>query len=219
MWESSPENCDKHFRDSVWRSVDEAVDLKDCDVYTYQSDLESDPFVEQGSIWSFNYFFYNRKQKRILYFSCRAISKAVAGDVRRWGGPIPAASLSCSVFRLAARAPEPPSAGGAGGTLYADLVHVRSPRPRPAAGRHHLERLCWIRVRWRCAGAGRGALLLRGRHGQAGGRGQPGWHDTGAAESRLPREGSRAFGSQPIDHLGCLAALLVSAGRLVSGPV
>lgn len=40
---------------------------------------------EQASIWSFNYFFYNRKMKRILYFSCRAISKAAADEVGRRG--------------------------------------------------------------------------------------------------------------------------------------
>ncbi len=33
---------------------------------------------ESGSVWSFNFFFYNRKMKRILYFSCRATSKAAA---------------------------------------------------------------------------------------------------------------------------------------------
>lgn len=81
VWEASPENGDRHFRDTLWKSVDEAVDLKDCDVYSYQSDLESDPFGEEGSIWSFNYFFYNRKLKRILYLSCRGISKTAAKDV------------------------------------------------------------------------------------------------------------------------------------------
>lgn len=27
-------------------------------------------------MWAFNYFFYNKKMKRILYLSCRAVSKA-----------------------------------------------------------------------------------------------------------------------------------------------
>lgn len=30
---------------------------------------------EKGNVWSFNYFFYNKKLKRILYFSCRGHSK------------------------------------------------------------------------------------------------------------------------------------------------
>ena len=30
---------------------------------SYKSDMESDPFGEKGSVWSFNYFFYNKKLK------------------------------------------------------------------------------------------------------------------------------------------------------------
>jgi len=55
--------------------VDEAVDMKDCDIYSYKSDLEDDPFGEEGSVWSFNYFFYNKKLKRLLYLCCQAISR------------------------------------------------------------------------------------------------------------------------------------------------
>lgn len=31
---------------------------------------------EVGNVWSFNFFFYNRKLKRILYFACRGRSRA-----------------------------------------------------------------------------------------------------------------------------------------------
>lgn len=30
---------------------------------------------ERGNVWSFNYFFHNKRLKRILYFSCRGLSK------------------------------------------------------------------------------------------------------------------------------------------------
>jgi hypothetical protein len=33
---------------------------------------------EKGSVWFFNFFFYNRHTKQILYFSCRAVSKSAA---------------------------------------------------------------------------------------------------------------------------------------------
>ena len=59
----------------LWRSVDEVIGLVDCDVYTYKAVAEGDPFCDETNLWSFNYFFYNRKLKRILYFSCRAVSK------------------------------------------------------------------------------------------------------------------------------------------------
>ena len=39
---------------------------------SYNPDLDSDPYGEEGSLWSFNYFFYNKKMKRILFFTCRA---------------------------------------------------------------------------------------------------------------------------------------------------
>jgi len=63
---------------ALWSAVDEAVDLKDCDVYSYKTDLESDPFGEDGSVWSFNYFFYNRKLKRLLYLCCQGIPRHAA---------------------------------------------------------------------------------------------------------------------------------------------
>ncbi|XP_027766700.1 repressor of RNA polymerase III transcription MAF1 homolog, partial [Empidonax traillii] len=41
---------------------------------SYNPDLDSDPFGEDGSLWSFNYFFYNKRLKRIVFFTCRSIS-------------------------------------------------------------------------------------------------------------------------------------------------
>ena len=110
--------------------------LRDCAVYSYKAELDSDPFGEQlgcftgyrfprschnevllscglsciclsdvhalqqktpltrcagctaaedGNVWSFNFFFYNKRRKKILYFSCRGISKAVTGkDGGNW---------------------------------------------------------------------------------------------------------------------------------------
>ncbi|KAL2609241.1 hypothetical protein R1flu_027814 [Riccia fluitans] len=61
--------------DCLWASIDEVMDLADSDVYACVPDFEGDPFADQGSMWSFNYFFYNKKLKRILCFSCRCVSK------------------------------------------------------------------------------------------------------------------------------------------------
>uniref|UniRef100_A0A8I4A2S0 Repressor of RNA polymerase III transcription MAF1 homolog n=1 Tax=Callithrix jacchus TaxID=9483 RepID=A0A8I4A2S0_CALJA len=51
----------------------EEICLAECDIYSYNPDLDSDPFGEDGSLWSFNYFFYNKRLKRIVFFSCRSI--------------------------------------------------------------------------------------------------------------------------------------------------
>lgn len=46
-------------------------------VCSYNPDLDSDPFGEEGSLWSFNYFFYNKKLKRIVFFTCRSVRSAL----------------------------------------------------------------------------------------------------------------------------------------------
>mmetsp|Transcript_7617 Transcript_7617/g.21675 ORF Transcript_7617/g.21675 Transcript_7617/m.21675 type:complete len:231 (-) Transcript_7617:92-784(-) len=81
VWEKTPGFGDSPLLESLWTAIDEAIEMKECDVYTYNSDHETDPFGEKGNVWSFNYFFYNKKLKRILYFSCRGKSKtAVEGE-------------------------------------------------------------------------------------------------------------------------------------------
>ncbi|CAF1360873.1 unnamed protein product [Adineta steineri] len=44
-------------------------------IEVYRPDGTSDPFSESGIIWSFNFFFYNRKLRRILFLTCRADCK------------------------------------------------------------------------------------------------------------------------------------------------
>ena len=44
IWEDTPGCGDTPFLDSLWTAMDEAVTLKDCDVYSYKSDGEDDPF-------------------------------------------------------------------------------------------------------------------------------------------------------------------------------
>uniref|UniRef100_W5MQU3 Repressor of RNA polymerase III transcription MAF1 homolog n=2 Tax=Lepisosteus oculatus TaxID=7918 RepID=W5MQU3_LEPOC len=58
----------------LWSAIDQEISLQNCDIYSYNPDLDSDPFGEEGSLWSFNYFFYNKKLKRIVFFTCRSIS-------------------------------------------------------------------------------------------------------------------------------------------------
>ncbi|KAA8529336.1 hypothetical protein F0562_033865 [Nyssa sinensis] len=45
---------------------------------SYNPDSDADPFRERGSIWSFNFFFYNRKLKRVVSFCFYCISNLVA---------------------------------------------------------------------------------------------------------------------------------------------
>uniref|UniRef100_A0A8C3USW1 Repressor of RNA polymerase III transcription MAF1 n=1 Tax=Catharus ustulatus TaxID=91951 RepID=A0A8C3USW1_CATUS len=78
----------KALKPLLWDAVDEEICLSECDIYSYNPDLASDPFGEDGSLWSFNYFFYNKRLKRIVFFTCRSIrwDTGMQGIPEFWGG-------------------------------------------------------------------------------------------------------------------------------------
>lgn len=59
---------------SLWQNLSTEIVPEECDVYSYNPDLDSDPFYEEGTLWSFNYFLYNKKLKRIVFFRASAFS-------------------------------------------------------------------------------------------------------------------------------------------------
>eukprot|EP00499_Haloplacidia_sp_CaronLabIsolate_P015193 CAMPEP_0196780676 /NCGR_PEP_ID=MMETSP1104-20130614/8387_1 /TAXON_ID=33652 /ORGANISM="Cafeteria sp., Strain Caron Lab Isolate" /LENGTH=247 /DNA_ID=CAMNT_0042150891 /DNA_START=40 /DNA_END=783 /DNA_ORIENTATION=+ len=62
------------FLSDLWTTMDKEIDLRSCQVLSYIPDMDKDPLSE-GALWSFNYFFYNKDRKRIVYFTCKAMSK------------------------------------------------------------------------------------------------------------------------------------------------
>lgn len=63
-------------KQQLWESIDREINLNDCEFYSYNPDLTSDPCSEDGCLWFFNYFIYNKKMKRIVFLSCRCNSKS-----------------------------------------------------------------------------------------------------------------------------------------------
>jgi hypothetical protein len=56
----------------MWSVIDKEMSLKDCTVYCW-APLE-DPFDgEEASIWSLNYFFFNKEMKRVAYIYVRGV--------------------------------------------------------------------------------------------------------------------------------------------------
>ncbi|KAL8723961.1 MAG: hypothetical protein Q9181_007055 [Wetmoreana brouardii] len=56
-----------------WRLIDKEMSLKDCSVYAYVP--EEDPYDgDEGAIWSFNYFFFNKTKKRVCYIYLKSLS-------------------------------------------------------------------------------------------------------------------------------------------------
>ena len=57
----------------MWHLIDREMSLKDCSIYCYSP--EEDPYDgEEGAIWSFNYFFFNKARKRVCYIYLRGLS-------------------------------------------------------------------------------------------------------------------------------------------------
>ncbi|KAG0729090.1 Repressor of RNA polymerase III transcription MAF1 [Chionoecetes opilio] len=62
----------------LWAALDTAICLRECEIYTYNPDQTSDPYSEDGCLWSFNYFFFNPRLKRIVFFTMRSVSQYCA---------------------------------------------------------------------------------------------------------------------------------------------
>lgn len=62
---------DCQFLSKLWKSVNESVELERCEVFSYQPDMNDDPFSD-GILWSFNFFIYNKERGRIAYFMSNA---------------------------------------------------------------------------------------------------------------------------------------------------
>mmetsp|Transcript_18813 Transcript_18813/g.61452 ORF Transcript_18813/g.61452 Transcript_18813/m.61452 type:complete len:232 (+) Transcript_18813:255-950(+) len=76
-WAQHPARTEQPLLEALWSAIDEVITLCDCDLYSYKAQVDEDPFSEEGNLWAFTFFFYNRRQKRILCFSCRAVSKTM----------------------------------------------------------------------------------------------------------------------------------------------
>eukprot|EP00382_Lankesteria_abbotti_P002619 CAMPEP_0113845364 /NCGR_PEP_ID=MMETSP0372-20130328/717_1 /TAXON_ID=340204 /ORGANISM="Lankesteria abbotti" /LENGTH=245 /DNA_ID=CAMNT_0000814401 /DNA_START=209 /DNA_END=946 /DNA_ORIENTATION=+ /assembly_acc=CAM_ASM_000359 len=64
------------FIQDLWTAVRGVVDLRCVDIYSC-----SDPFSNDGGLFSFEYFFYDKLQKKILFFSCVTQSKYADGGL------------------------------------------------------------------------------------------------------------------------------------------
>ncbi|XP_076942112.1 uncharacterized protein LOC143611880, partial [Bidens hawaiensis] len=70
VWNESDE--DGSLLETLYKALDQVINLAECEIYSYDPNSDADPFIEKGALWSYNFFFYNRKLKRVvsLRFSC-----------------------------------------------------------------------------------------------------------------------------------------------------
>lgn len=61
---------------AMWTLLSSISDLQKCQVYSYHPEDEDDPLgVGNGKIWSWTYFFFNAREKKLILFTCHAKSK------------------------------------------------------------------------------------------------------------------------------------------------
>lgn len=67
------DTLNSNFRTELWNTIDECIELDKCDVYTYNDDDNVE--LSAGKLWVINYFFYNKKLKKILFLGASAANK------------------------------------------------------------------------------------------------------------------------------------------------
>eukprot|EP00002_Diphylleia_rotans_P028003 TRINITY_DN5641_c0_g2_i1.p1 TRINITY_DN5641_c0_g2~~TRINITY_DN5641_c0_g2_i1.p1 ORF type:complete len:223 (+),score=52.69 TRINITY_DN5641_c0_g2_i1:356-1024(+) len=76
---SFPRDEQAPFLSRLWKALDDAISVRDSHIYSYIPNSEDDPLVVPGAFWSFNFFFYNKALKRIIFFTCKSTSKHRVG--------------------------------------------------------------------------------------------------------------------------------------------
>lgn len=86
-------NGSEKWHPRMWNVVDKQMSLGECSIYSYAP--EDDPFgdeEDEPSLWSFNYFFFNKTRKRVCYIYLRGIS--MLGSETLGGAKTPTSILS-----------------------------------------------------------------------------------------------------------------------------
>ena len=55
---------------ALWNTINSEIDVAESELYSFNIDPES--LDEDASLWSFTFFFYNKKLKRIVFFFCQS---------------------------------------------------------------------------------------------------------------------------------------------------
>ncbi|CAK9033970.1 Repressor of RNA polymerase III transcription MAF1 homolog [Durusdinium trenchii] len=75
----------RNFLDQLWGAIDKQVHLREAEVFSYVPNLEDDPFSVPGMLWSFNYFFHSRTEKKIVFLTCCSTMPSSSGVVDVYG--------------------------------------------------------------------------------------------------------------------------------------
>ncbi|KAF8821286.1 hypothetical protein IE077_002201 [Cardiosporidium cionae] len=65
------------FIEDLWNAIREVISLEDADIYSYETGSSADPYSDENCLFSFDFFFYDKKRHRLLFFTCMTKSKNV----------------------------------------------------------------------------------------------------------------------------------------------
>lgn len=64
-----------NLRNEMWDAINDIVPLSECEIFQYGGDSDSDPAVSAGTLWSFHFFFFCARLKKLVYLTCSESSK------------------------------------------------------------------------------------------------------------------------------------------------
>lgn len=59
-------------KNQLWTTIEKEISLTDCEIFSFNP--EKDPNDDELCMWSFTFFFFNKKLKRIVMFLVRAVT-------------------------------------------------------------------------------------------------------------------------------------------------
>ena len=57
---------------SLWKAINSEIEIAECELFSFNADADCEPFNEDGSLWSFTFFFYNKRLNRIVFLFCQS---------------------------------------------------------------------------------------------------------------------------------------------------
>lgn len=62
------------FKQLFWNTLDEFIDVAACDIYRYEPKIEMEDVFTKGKLFSCNFFFINRRKRKLVFFAGAAVS-------------------------------------------------------------------------------------------------------------------------------------------------
>lgn len=76
--EFASQRSSPNFLEELWNAVNDVIDLKESNVYSFDYEFSDDDDSANNSLWNFHYLFVNKSVRRIVFFTC---SERISDDL------------------------------------------------------------------------------------------------------------------------------------------